>query len=240
MYVNDGVCDYELCCDGSEEYSGVGGVKCENRCAEIGKEWRRVEEIRKAGMERAAKKRRTLSKESRHLRKNIEARISGLRLEIKDLEFKKNALESKYKDAEREERGKVVQGEGPGKLGVLLNLAKNRVSELRDALDKLLDQRDDLKDKVAELEDILRKFKEEYNPNFNDEGVKQAVKAWEDYAAKLETETKPDDGAETDLLEIMKEDSEESGVNWKEFEEDDSTDTDICKCCISPSSCIRS
>ncbi|EXK24263.1 protein kinase C substrate 80K-H [Fusarium oxysporum f. sp. melonis 26406] len=38
LYVNDGVCDYDLCCDGSEEYKGVGGVRCENRCSEIGKE----------------------------------------------------------------------------------------------------------------------------------------------------------------------------------------------------------
>nr|5JQP_B Chain B, Glucosidase 2 subunit beta-like protein [Thermochaetoides thermophila DSM 1495] len=43
MYVNDGVCDYELCCDGSDEYAHAGGVQCENRCAAIGKEYRRLE-----------------------------------------------------------------------------------------------------------------------------------------------------------------------------------------------------
>ena len=57
MYVNDGVCDYELCCDGSDEYAGVGGVKCEDKCKEIGKEWKKADEIRRKS-ERAALKRR--------------------------------------------------------------------------------------------------------------------------------------------------------------------------------------
>lgn len=39
MYVNDGVCDYELCCDGSDENIYVGGVQCENCCDVIGKEY---------------------------------------------------------------------------------------------------------------------------------------------------------------------------------------------------------
>ncbi len=93
--------------------------------------------------------------------------------EVKNLESKKEELRRKLEEVEASERGKVVKAEGEGgKLGVLLGLAKNRVRELRDALDKVLDQRDDAQDKVEELENILRKFSEEYNPNFNDEGSK--------------------------------------------------------------------
>ncbi|KAI1775914.1 glucosidase 2 subunit beta [Hypoxylon cercidicola] len=223
-YVNDGVCDYDLCCDGSEEYGKVGGVKCANKCAEIGKEWRRVEKERKENLERANKRRRTMVKESKELRRRVEVKIASLTEEIKELEVKQAELKAKLDDVERQERFKVVKNEGPGKLGVLAGLAKTRVNELRDSLSKVMGERNQLKDKVQELEGILSAFKEEYNPNFNDEGVKKAVRAWEDYAAKRDTQPPLN---EMDIQEVMKEDSEESGINWKEFEEDEATDTDI-------------
>jgi protein kinase C substrate 80K-H len=56
--VNDGVCDYELCCDGSDEYDGVGGVKCEDQCAKIGKEWRKQDEIRQKSLNAARQRRK--------------------------------------------------------------------------------------------------------------------------------------------------------------------------------------
>ncbi|KAL1876355.1 hypothetical protein VTK73DRAFT_9534 [Phialemonium thermophilum] len=228
MYVNDGVCDYELCCDGTEEYAHVGGVKCENRCGPIGKEWRRLDKERRDARHRAANVRQGLIKEAQDLRQKVEAQVVRLLEEIKKLEARREELKTRLEEVEKEERGKVVQSEGGGggKLGVLLGLAKKRVQELRDTLDDVLDQRDDLQDKVEELENILKKLKEEYNPNFNDEGVKAAVHAWEDYAAKIASEKAPSVKDE-DILEVLKEDGEESGINWKEFEEEEGSDADI-------------
>ncbi|KAI2627653.1 glucosidase 2 subunit beta [Hypoxylon sp. NC1633] len=226
MYVNDGVCDYDLCCDGTEEYARVGGVKCENRCAEIGKEWRRVDKERRENLERANKRRRTMVKESKELRRRTEAKITSLTEEITELEVKRDELKAKLDDVERQERFKVVKNEGPGKLGVLAGLAKTRVNELRDALTKVMGERQHLRTKVQELEGILAAFKEEYNPNFNDEGVKKAVRAWEDYSAKMTADAQ-EQLNEADISEVMKEDGEESGIDWKEFEEDEATDTDI-------------
>lgn len=229
VYVNDGVCDYDLCCDGTEEYSHAGGVKCENRCDSIGKEYRKIEESRKQAKEKAAKRRRTMVKEARELRRRVEAKMASLQEEIKELQAKKEELEKKYHEVEESERGKVVKTDGQGgKLGILVGLAKSRVSELRETLDKVLDQRDELQDRVDELEQILKKFKEEYNPNFNDEGVKAAVKGWEDYAAKI-SDLKKSDLVDADVNEILKEDGETSGINWKEFDEDEVSDTDIRK-----------
>ncbi|KUI59110.1 Glucosidase 2 subunit beta [Cytospora mali] len=227
LYVNDGVCDYDICCDGSEEYAHAGGVKCENRCDSIGKEYRKLEAARRQAKEKAAKHRRALAKEARELRRKVEAKITSLEEEIKNLQAKKDDLEKKYHDIEQAERGKVVKTDGEGgKIGVLLGLAKNRVNELRETLNAVLDQRKDLQDRVDELEQILKKFKEEYNPNFNDEGVKTAVKTWEDYAAKI-ADAQKTELAESDIAEIVKEDGEGSGINWKEFEQDEVTDTDI-------------
>jgi len=227
MYVNDGICDYELCCDGSEEFAHVGGVKCENRCAAIGKEYRRVEEERRQSKERSAARRRALVTEASDLRGGVEVKIASLKKEIAQLEVKKAELQKKFEEIERSERGKVVKPEGAqGKLGILLGLAKNRVSELRSTLDKVMDQRDDLQDKLDQLEEILKSLKDEYNPNFNDEGVKAAVKAYEDYAASGESEKKSEvtDG---EILDVLKEDGEVSGINWAEFEGEDETKSDV-------------
>ncbi|KAF9880297.1 glucosidase II beta subunit-like protein [Colletotrichum karsti] len=227
MYVNDGHCDYDICCDGTEEYSNVGGVKCPNKCGEIGKEFRRVEAARKAAIEKAAKRRKTMAKESRELRRRVETKVNTLKAEVKGLEAKKEELEQKLHETERSERGKVVKGEGSGgKLGNLVNLAKSRVAELRETLEDVVAQRDELRTKVSELEGILSRFKEEYNPNFNDEGVKRAVKAFEDYAADAGSEPKSED-LEADIKEVLTEDNESSGINWKEFEEEETTDTDM-------------
>lgn len=230
-YVNDGVCDYDLCCDGSEEYSGKGGVKCANKCSEIGKEYRKLEAEKRGKQERAGKKRQTMIVEAAEIRRRLEDKIAGLNLEVSALEVKKDGLQRKYEQAEREEKTKVVKGDGTGvggKLGVLVGLAKTRVNELRTTLEGVVKQRDELKAKTDELEQILRKFKEEYNPNFNDEGVKAAVKAFEDYAARdvVDSQDIPD----SEVASILLEDSETNGVNWKEFETgDESSDTDVCE-----------
>ena len=221
------MCDYDLCCDGTEEYTGVGGVKCPNKCDEIGKEHRRIEDERNKALEKASKKRKTMAKESRELRRRVEAKIASIKEEITALAAKRDDLQRKHDEAVAAEAGKVVKGAGTGgKLGVLVGLAKERIEELRETLQEVNDERKDLRGKVSELEGILRKFREEYNPNFNDEGVKSAVKSWEDYAAKIAGETKQEI-PDAEIRDVLSEDSQETGINWQEFEEGELSDTDI-------------
>ena len=220
--VNDGVCDYDLCCDGSEEWAGVGGTKCEDRCAQIGKEAREQAEQRQKSLTAAGRRRKELVAEAARLRKEVEDRLQTLQTQIDGGEIKVSALEKELAEVEYRERGRVVKGSvgaKAGKLGVLVGLAKQRTQELRDQLLRVKEERDSSKQRVQELESILSTFKEEYNPNFNDEGVKRAVRAWEDYAAK---DKGPDVDAahERDLTEISKTD-EENGLNWEEHTTDD-------------------
>ncbi|KAK4695629.1 protein kinase C substrate 80K-H, partial [Lecanoromycetidae sp. Uapishka_2] len=226
--VNDGVCDYDLCCDGSDEWAKVGGVKCEDRCKEIGKEWRKQDEIRRKSLSNAAKRRKELVTEASRLRKEIEGRIEDLQAEIQGGERKVKALEADLMEAERQERGKVVKKPGPGgsKLSMLAQLAKDRIEELREALIEVRGQRDTGKSRIAELEGILSTFKEEYNPNFNDEGVKRAVRSWEDYAAR-DKPTIGDEAHDRDLNEIAKPDSETGAIKWTEWEEPEESDVDV-------------
>jgi protein kinase C substrate 80K-H len=230
VYVNDGICDYDLCCDGSEEYGHVGGVKCENRCVQIGKEYKRLADEKRQKMERAAKQKNAMVSTAQQIRRKAEAKISQLNTEIQTLEAKKADLQKQYAAAQLQDRGKVVKSEGVGgKLGVLISVAKSRVNELRLTLAKVVEQRNNLRSRVEELETILGKFKEEYNPNFNDEGVKSAVKSWEDYAAR-EADSVDNRAIDSDIEDVLKEDSESNGINWAEYESGEpGSDTDICE-----------
>jgi len=202
-YVNDGVCDYDVCCDGSDEWEGVGGVRCEDRCAAMGKEHKKKELAREKAAHAAGRRRADLVREAAALRDNVKANIIALGAEIKDLEARSADAKKKYEDIERRERGRVVMGTTgkASKVTVLAGLAKNRIEELREALVGTIQKKNIAKEKVQELEAILAAFKEEYNPNFNDEGVKRAVKAWEDYAAKKATEVEDVAAEDRDLDE---------------------------------------
>ena len=228
--VNDGICDYELCCDGSEEFEHVGGVKCADKCKEIGKEWRRLDEIRQKSLGNAAKKRKELVVEAGRLRKEVEDRIKTLSAEIEGQEHKLQQLEAEYADVERKEKGRVIKGNvspKAGKMGILVGLAKQRTNELRESVIRVRSERDSYDQRIQELEKILSTFKEEYNPNFNDEGVKRAVRAWEDYAAR--DKSSHNAAADRDLEEMSKSD-EHNGLNWEEYEnEDGEGDTDVRK-----------
>jgi len=227
-YVNDGVCDYGLCCDGSDEQDGVSSVKCEDRCKEIGKEWRKQDEARKRSQSNAAKARKELVKEASRLRKECEDRIADLKVEIHGDELRVQQLELELAEVERKERLKVVSApkEG-GKLGVLTGLAKQRTEELRNALERVKGERDDTHSRLRQLEQLLTTFKEEYNPNFNDEGVKRAVRAWEDYVAEG-TAADFDGALERDLEETLKSNAE-NGVNWDEWSEASESEAEICE-----------
>ncbi|KAJ5727141.1 Glucosidase 2 subunit beta [Penicillium malachiteum] len=225
--VNDGICDYELCCDGSDEWAHVGGTKCDDRCKEIGKKWRKEEEQRQKAMTAALKKKKELLAEASKQQDNIENNIARLSAEVKDAEAKVAGLETALKIVEEQER-KVVRTKGKGKVNALAGVAKARVQELRENIVELRQQRDETHHRMKELEEILSTFKVEYNPNFNDEGVKRAVRSWEDYAAR-ELGDGINDAKERDLDEIVKVDGKDSGVDWEhwENEEDGCADSDL-------------
>jgi protein kinase C substrate 80K-H len=228
--VNDGRCDYDVCCDGSDEYAGVGGILCPDKCQQMGKEWKKADEIRQKSVEKAMKKRKELKTDADRLRLEVETRIADLEIKIQGQETVLAEAEASLKETEKKEKYRVVRpggAAGGGKLGVLLGLAKGRVDELRNTLVRTITQRDAMVERVHELESILSTFKEEHNPNFNDEGVKRAVRAWEEYAAR-DTDDTWDEAQDRDMDEIAKVDSAESGVNWAEFEgEEDQGEADV-------------
>lgn len=222
--VNDGVCDYDLCCDGSDEWARVGGTKCENRCKEVGKQWRKQEEERHRSMTAALKNKKELLVDAGRQQKEVSDRIRDLEVELKSQELKVNGLEKDLEELQKQDRKDASKRKKKGKFSAFVQVAKGRVEELRNAVVEIRKERDETRARVKELEDILSKFKEEYNPNFNDEGVKRAVRSWEEYAARQSTEGTEVAAHERDLDAISTEDSESSGINWAEWEAEDESE----------------
>jgi protein kinase C substrate 80K-H len=217
--VNDGKCDYSLCCDGSDEWQQVGGRSCPDKCKEIGKEWRKKDEVRQKALGMAMKRKKELVAEAANLRHLAQSRIEELEVKINSAEEKVRDTEKVLEETEKSEKSKVVKGGAgkAGRAGILAGLSKKRVEELRSNLLEVRKQRDALDNRLKELEATLSALKEEYNPNFNDEGVKRAVRAWEEYAAR-DKEGVWEAAKDRDLDEISKPDDEANGINWAEWE----------------------
>jgi len=221
--VNDGKCDYDSCCDGSDEWAQVGGIKCVDKCKEIGAEFRKNQEVKQKALKAALKRKSTLMAEASRLTREVELAVEAAELKLKGLRLKATEAEETLQDVERREKLRIVRGEaagqGGGKLGVLVGLARSRVDELRGHLEKTKKQRDAMVDRVTELEKLLASLKDEHNPNFNDEGVKRAVRGWEDYAAR-DTDDSWTDAEDRDLYAVMAADNDVNGINWDEFQDE--------------------
>ena len=218
--VNDGRCDYDTCCDGSDEWQGLGGVSCPDRCKDIGKEWRKKDELRKKALAQAAKRKKELVVEAARLRQEVVTKISTLQSEIESCERKVQEAEKELEVVEKQEKLRVVKA--PTGKSVLLSIARDRVEELRTSLADVRKQRDEQRARVEELESILKGIKEDYNPNFNDQAVKKGLDSWDNYAAKDKDGW--DTAQDRDLDELVRVDGADSGINWAEWETADSDD----------------
>ncbi|KAF3922931.1 hypothetical protein ABW20_dc0101193 [Dactylellina cionopaga] len=198
--INDGICDYDVCCDGSDEWMGVGGVKCEDHCDAIGKEARIAQAEAKRLYESGLKAYRSLVAKAALLKKESEDKIAVLDGEIIHDEAILETKRRELSEAEAEEKSKVSSHtDGKGRHAQLLQFSKDRITELKDKMERLRNEKMALQEDLESAEKILSTFKEEYNPNFNDEGVKRAVKAWEDYLASKDT---PPEDASTFMADM--------------------------------------
>ncbi|KAJ2558099.1 hypothetical protein EV175_000962 [Coemansia sp. RSA 1933] len=173
--VNDGVCDYDVCCDGSDEWShDTNGVRCPNKCAEIGAKYRAQADAETRIRELGSRKQAQIAEQASKLRLEKQAELElkqkdldEMDTRLADAEQRKNALEEQQRleneasDKSREARKQALQDEYLPHLvtyrkALELELHKKRAH--RDALILL-----------------LRSVREKHNPEYNDAAVKAAL-----------------------------------------------------------------
>ncbi|KAK9237573.1 glucosidase II beta subunit-like-domain-containing protein [Lipomyces kononenkoae] len=195
--VNDGVCDYDICCDGSDEWAGI--VKCENKCREFAAEYAKKQaEVRRtqvAGWNARAK----LVAKASSIRQALQKELTQLDNQIAVSDARVVKAKEALKLAEMQSSSRVGTKGSP-----LLGRVKARIEEYQKATAALTDRITMLEARLALAQEILQKLNEEYNPNYNDEGVKAAVKAYQEFK-----ESDPGDGDYRQYVDITETDDDE-------------------------------
>lgn len=175
--VNDGICDYEICCDGSDEWAGF--VKCENKCREMAAERQKREaEINRIQIEGWNARSKLVTKAA-SLKTGLLKEQAQIQTQLKLAKTRLQNAEEAVKLAELDSSMRVGKKGDP-----YLERLKERIVEYQLAKNAMLEHIAIIEDRLAISEEILKNLKEEYNPNYNDEGVKNAVKA---YSALMES-----------------------------------------------------
>lgn len=163
------------------------------------------------------RKRAELIAKAKEMRAELEIGVKDLQVVIQGLEQKHKSLLEDVKVVEARERAKMVRAEkaNVGKVNVVKEVVDQRISELRVKLETLRDEERSLRGRLTEAEMILEGLKQTYNPNFNDEGVKNTIRKWEDYVAagKSVGNGAKSNAEERDLEELIN----GEGLDWDEL-----------------------
>lgn len=170
--VDDGICDYDVCCDGSDEPEGV----CENRCVEKQKEYEEsVKKHNQQILEGLAVKKKIIEK-AQSIRSQLESTIEATKRAIADTESEIQSLEQERN--ELDETQKIIM-ENFNLVETDLDFFSKKMSNSFARLERYIE-------KIESLESILKAMTEGYNHNFNDPAVKLAAQEYLNFAASME------------------------------------------------------
>lgn len=163
--VNDGVCDYQDCCDGSDE--STSGL-CPNKCKEINNQFVEYETgIRKEVAKSLEAKNQILASASQAALE-VKHKLALVRQNIKEAELKVAKLE----------RSAEGHAEGVQSALAMIETKLHEIEHVFGDFSAVLAAQDA---SIREMESILLGLIENYNPNFNDQAVKNAVRNFQEY-----------------------------------------------------------
>jgi protein kinase C substrate 80K-H len=197
--VNDGICDPE-CCDGTDEYDGK--IQCPNRCAQVGKAYRKQKQqednIKRAG----SKIRAGYIYEAKKQIETLQAEITALEVEVEVA--KENEARKQEELTRAESVGEAVMEEK--KKSPLYATLKSH----QDGISALLERENELRKELRKLTDLLDDLSSGYNPNYQDMAVKGAVMAYRSWRKGGDIDAQADE-EEDEPAETTNEGDEDEG-----------------------------
>lgn len=187
--VNDGVCDYDVCCDGSDE-AGLASTnptapKCENRCKEINAVYVAERKKRAAVVKAGLKVRDELVRKAAKMKEQVkddlkagEEKVAKLEQQIEQGETKLAALRAAAGTA-----GENEAAAAPEEIVKAQAVVESLAEKYAQALNVIAQYQAEL----ASYESVLSTMKTEYNPNFNDPAVKAAIRSFEEMQANKDS-----------------------------------------------------
>ncbi|KAJ2082045.1 hypothetical protein H4R24_001904 [Coemansia sp. RSA 988] len=171
--VNDGICDYDVCCDGSDEWDT--DAVCPDKCEEIGRLHRHKVTEQKGIEEAGGKRLAELIGNSSSLRVAKQKELDEKRAQLADIEAELTAAEKRKEALEKQQRDITESSDKLQSLAdqYLPSLVLYR-KQLAAELHILRAQRD-------RLILILRSVRVDHNPEFNDPAVTSAIKEYSEF-----------------------------------------------------------
>lgn len=173
--VNDGTCDYNECCDGSDEWNTP--VECPNKCEEIHREYQKNLELEQKTYKTGIYKLGKITNAAKRVRTKLE---DQLKAEEAIVNFLANELETKKaKLEEAKARGEINQGSSEVQHKIK-ELVDDLTSKVSGYFDSFISSNLNLKS----LNDILNDLVETFNENLKDAAVKSTVDDYLNHLAK--------------------------------------------------------
>lgn len=197
--LNDGVCDYDICCDGSDEYQ-LG--TCENKCDEIHRQFETYKAEQLQILNKALKKKQHVVDLSQRNRKSLINNLEHLERQVPEKKMKLNKLKIQMEDVE-------LQEDTPDLYDILdehfANLANRIEAYKRDILKQ--------DEQLQKLEKILEELSKGYNPNYNDHAVKESIHKFQEYISNKEDGLQKDFHDITEFVKKIVENAKEHSIN---------------------------
>lgn len=193
--VNDGVCDYDICCDGSDEY--VSG-HCENKCGEVMEQYRNYLKKTKLAVSNALRAQEELVVQAKVAKLALAEKVAKLKNDLEKRQGELESLRGQLKEAESNDES--IDHSENGIADTLLLEISHYVQEVESQFSRASAFSSSYRERIAHLEGLLADLVQNYNPNFNDLSVKQCVKLFEEYISN-----KPQEAEVQPSLEKFKE-----------------------------------
>lgn len=170
--VDDGICDYDVCCDGSDEAPGI----CENRCDQLKKENDLFISNHNKLIQDGLLIKTKMIEDSKSKRLDIEQLIIQYKEQINITREEIIKLEEELEKLDPTQE-KIVEN---------FNIIESDLSLLSENLLNSFNKLETYISKLELLENILKIMTNEYNHNFNDPAVKQAAQDYLNFAASID------------------------------------------------------
>lgn len=185
--VHDGVCDYEICCDGSDENNyEIGYIPCPDKCKEINKDYNKRKDSKVKLVTEGLKIKEKLIEKSKDLIEEIKDEKLRLTNEVNSIEIEINELETSKSSISLEDIDENEDNNIKSENSIFISQINQYNSKLETYVNSVNSNLENYKLKLNLLESILLKMTNEYNHNFNDPAVKEAANAYQDYIGNSE------------------------------------------------------
>lgn len=179
--LNDGVCDYDICCDGSDEWISR---LCPDKCEQVRQQYDNYVQETVSKVSAALETRKQYVEKAQSAKKSLEQKLAAARAEAAEAEILAAKRQKELQQAEMDAQNAPQDTSDPG--------LEEYGQKIKDTLEAYKKQAEQQQQELQKLQNMVADLAANYNPNFNDAAVKKCVRLYGDYVSnKVEEKSVP-------------------------------------------------